>query len=127
MVAPGRGILAADESPRTIEQRFATIGVTSTPDSRRDYRELIFRAHEPMSKFITGVILFDETIRQQAADGTPIVTLIERTGALPGIKADLGTTPLALCPGEVVTEGLDGLREEIPGLRQPAMGRQDAG
>ena len=113
MVAPGRGILAADESPRTIEQRFGTIGITSTPESRRDYRELIFRAHDPMSKYISGVILFDETIRQQGADGTPLVTLIERAGSLPGIKADLGTKPLPFCPGEVVTEGLDGLRERL--------------
>ena len=117
MVAPGRGILAADESPRTIEQRFATIGITPTPESRRDYRELIFRAHEPMSKYISGVILFDETIRQQGADGTPLVTLIERAGSLPGIKADLGTKPLPFGPGEVVTEGLDGLRERLAEYR----------
>src|SRR3954468_2267161 len=117
MVTPGRGILAADEGPRTIEQRFATVGITPTAETRRDYRELVFRAHEPMSKFISGVILFDETIRQQAADGTPLVTLIERTGALPGIKADLGTKPLPFCPGEVVTEGLDGLRERLAEYR----------
>src|SRR4051812_35979231 len=117
MVTPGRGILAADEGPRTIEQRFATVGITPTAETRRDYRELVFRAHEPMSKFISGVILYDETIRQQAADGTPLVTLIERTGALPGIKADLGTKPLPFCPGEVVTEGLDGLRERLAEYR----------
>jgi fructose-bisphosphate aldolase class I len=117
MVAPGRGILAADESPRTIEQRFATIGLESTPESRRDYRELIFRATEPMSKHISGVILYDETIRQEAADGTPLVTLIERAGSLPGIKADLGTKPLPFCPGEVVTEGLDDLRERLAEYR----------
>lgn len=117
MVAPGRGILAADESPRTIELRFGAVGIASTPETRRDYRELLFRATEPMSKYISGVILFDETIRQNAADGTPLVTVIERTGSLPGIKADLGTKALAFCPGEVVTEGLDGLPERLSEYR----------
>lgn len=117
MVAPGRGILAADESPKTIEQRFATIGLASTAESRRDYRELIFRATEPMTRYISGVILYDETIRQRAADGTPLVTLIERAGSLPGIKADLGTKPLPSCPGEVVTVGLDDLGERLAEYR----------
>ena len=117
MVAPGRGILAADESPRTIELRFGAVGIASTPETRRDYRELLFRATEPMSKYISAVILFDETIRQKAADGTPLVTLIERTGSLPGIKADIGMKPLAFCPGEVVTEGLDGLPERLSEYR----------
>ncbi len=117
MVAPGRGILAADESPRTIEQRFGAVGIASTPDTRRDYRELLFRATLPMSTYISGVILFDETIRQNAADGTPLVALIERAGSLPGIKADIGTKPLAFCPGEVVTEGLDGLSERLSEYR----------
>jgi fructose-bisphosphate aldolase, class I len=113
MVAPGRGILAADESTSTIKKRFDAIGVESTPISRRDYREMLFRSSEPMSKNISGVILYDETIRQNAKDGTPLVKLIEKAGAIPGIKVDKGTKPLALAPNEVVTEGLDGLRERL--------------
>ena len=113
MVAPGRGILAADELTGTIKKRFDSIGVESTPDTRRDYREMLFRSTEAMSKYISGVILYDETIRQSAKDGTPLVKLIEKTGALPGIKVDKGTKPLPSCPGEVVTEGLDGLRERL--------------
>jgi fructose-bisphosphate aldolase class I len=113
MVAPGRGILAADESSGTIKKRFDTIGVESTPDNRRDYRELMFRASEAMSKYISGVILYDETIRQNAKDGTPLVKVIEKSGSLPGIKVDKGTKPLPFCPGEVITEGLDGLRERL--------------
>jgi fructose-bisphosphate aldolase, class I len=113
MVAPGRGILAADESSGTIKKRFDTIGVESTPDSRRDYRELMFRASEAMSKCISGVILYDETIRQNAKDGTPLVKVIEKSGSIPGIKVDKGTKPLPFCPGEVITEGLDGLRERL--------------
>jgi fructose-bisphosphate aldolase class I len=105
MVAPGRGILAADESSGTIKKRFDQIGVESTADSRRDYRELMFRANEAMSKYISGVILYDETIRQNAKDGTPLVKVIEKTGSLPGIKVDKGTQPLPNCPGEVITEG----------------------
>src|SRR5690349_4736869 len=113
MVAPGRGILAADESSGTIKKRFDSIGVESSADSRRDYRELLFRSTEAMSKHISGVILYDETIRQQARDGTPLVKLIAAAGSLPGIKVDKGTKPLPFCPGEVVTEGLDGLRERL--------------
>jgi fructose-bisphosphate aldolase class I len=113
MVAPGRGILAADESTSTIKKRFDAIGVDSTPIARRDYREMLFRSTEAMSKNISGVILYDETIRQNAKDGTPLVKVIEQAGALPGIKVDKGTTPLPFCPGEVVTEGLDGLRERL--------------
>ena len=113
MVAPGRGILAADESSGTIKKRFDSIGVESTPDSRRDYRELLFRAADAMSKCISGVILYDETIRQSAKDGTPLVKVIEKTGALPGIKVDKGTKPLPFSPGDVITEGLDGLRERL--------------
>src|SRR6516162_3757156 len=90
MVAPGRGILAADESSGTIKKRFDAIGVESTADSRRDYRELLFRSTEAMSKCISGVILYDETIRQKAKDGTPLVKLIENSGTLPGIKVDKG-------------------------------------
>ncbi len=113
MVAPGKGILAADESTGTIKKRFDAIGVESTADSRRDYRELLFRSTDAMSKCISGVILYDETIRQSARDGTPLVKLIEHAGTLPGIKVDKGTKPLPFCPGEVITEGLDGLRERL--------------
>jgi len=113
MVAPGRGILAADESSGTIKKRFDAIGVESTADNRRDYREMLFRSTEAMAKYISGVILYDETIRQNAKDGTPLVKVIEKAGALPGIKVDKGTKPLPFCPGEVVTEGLDGLRERL--------------
>jgi fructose-bisphosphate aldolase class I len=117
MVAPGRGILAADESSGTIKKRFDAIGVESTPDTRRDYRELLFRSTEGMSKCISGVILYDETIRQKAKDGTPLVTLIAKAGAIPGIKVDKGTKPLPFSPGEVITEGLDGLRERLVDYR----------
>ena len=113
MTAPGKGILAADESNTTIKKRFDAIGVESTEDNRRDYRELLFRSADGM-KHISGVILYDETIRQKAKDGTPLVKLIERAGALPGIKVDKGAKPLALAhEGEVITEGLDGLRERL--------------
>jgi fructose-bisphosphate aldolase class I len=113
MVARGRGILAADESSGTIKKRFDAIGVESTSDSRRDYREMLFRTTDAMSKYISGVILYDETIRQNAKDGTPLVKLIEKSGSIPGIKVDKGTKSLPFCPGEVVTEGLDGLRERL--------------
>jgi fructose-bisphosphate aldolase, class I len=113
MVAPGRGILAADESTGTIKKRFDALGVESTPDNRRDYREMLFRTKEALSKYISGVILYDETIRQNAKDGTPLVKLIEKAGSLPGIKVDKGTKPLPFSPGEVITEGLDGLRERL--------------
>jgi len=117
MVAKGRGILAADESSATIKKRFDVIGVTSTEETRRDYREFMFRSAEGM-KHISGVILYDETIRQKAKDGTPLVKLIEQAGAIPGIKVDKGTKPLPFCPGEVVTEGLDGLRERLIEYRE---------
>jgi len=117
MVAPGRGILAADESSGTIKKRFDAIGVESTADNRRDYRELLFRSTEAMRSHISGVILYDETIRQNAKDGTPLVKVIERAGSLPGIKVDKGTKPLPYCPGEVITEGLDGLRERLAEYR----------
>jgi fructose-bisphosphate aldolase class I len=117
MVAPGRGILAADESSGTIKKRFDAIGVESTADTRRDYRELLFRSRDAMAAHISGVILYDETIRQNARDGTPLVKLIEAAGSLPGIKVDKGTKPLPFCPGEVITEGLDGLRERLAEYR----------
>jgi fructose-bisphosphate aldolase, class I len=118
MVARGRGILAADESSGTIKKRFDALGVESTTDNRRDYREMLFRSTEAMSKYISGVILYDETIRQAAKDGTPLVKLIEKAGSIPGIKVDKGTKPLPFCPGEVVTEGLDGLRERLVEYRE---------
>src|SRR5437763_5622699 len=113
LVTPGKGILAADESTGTIKKRFDSIGVDSTADSRRDYRELLFRSTDAMSKYISGVILYDETIRQTAKDGTPLVKLIEAAGSLPGIKVDKSTKPLPFHPGEVITEGLDGLRDRL--------------
>jgi len=109
MVVPGKGILAADESSGTIKKRFDAIKVESTEDSRRDYREMMFRSKEAMTKYISGVILYDETIWQKAKDGTPLVKLIEAAGAIPGIKVDEGTQPLPNCPGELVTIGLDKL------------------
>jgi len=113
MTAPGKGILAADESTGTIKRRFDSIGVESTADTRRDYRELLFRSSDAMSKYISGVILYDETIRQKARDDTPLVKLIADAGSIPGIKVDKGTKPLPFCAGEVITEGLDGLRERL--------------
>src|SRR5262245_47941009 len=117
MVAPGHGILAADESSGTIKKRFDAIGAESPADNLRDYRELLFRSSEAMSKCISGVILYDETIRQNARDGTALVKVIEQTGAIPGIKVDKGTKPLPFSPGEVITEGLDGLRERLAEYR----------
>jgi len=113
MTAPGKGILAADESSGTIKKRFDAIGVESTEDNRRDYREMLFRATEGM-KYISGVILYDETIWQKAKDGTPLVELIRKAGAIPGIKVDEGTKPLPGCPGELITYGLDKLPERLP-------------
>jgi fructose-bisphosphate aldolase, class I len=113
MVAPGRGILAADESSGTIKKRFDAIGVESTEDNRRDYREMLFRSAEGM-KHISGVILYDETIWQKAKDGTPLVKIIEQAGAIPGIKVDEGTKPLPFSKGELITIGLDKLADRLP-------------
>jgi fructose-bisphosphate aldolase class I len=109
MVTPGKGLLAADESTGTIKKRFDAINVVSTEESRRDYREMLFRSGEAMTQYISGVILYDETIWQNAADGTPLIKLIERSGAIPGIKVDEGTQALPNCPGELITAGLDKL------------------
>src|SRR6476619_371997 len=118
LVAEGKGILAADESTGTIKKRFDSISLESTEEARRDYRELLFTT-EGAEEFISGVILFDETIRQSAADGTPFPKLLESKGVVPGIKVDKGAKPLALAEDETITEGLDGLRarlEEYRGL-----------
>jgi fructose-bisphosphate aldolase, class I len=117
MVVEGKGILAADESTGTIARRFAAIGVENTADHRRDYRELLFRS-EGFERYISGVILFDETIRQTAADGTPLVKLLQNAGVIPGIKVDAGAKPLAGAPDETITEGLDGLRERLAEYRE---------
>jgi fructose-bisphosphate aldolase class I len=105
MVTPGKGLLAADESSGTIKKRFDAIKVESTEETRRDYREMLFRSQEAMSRYISGVILYDETIWQNARDGTPLIKLIEQAGAIPGIKVDEGTQGLPNCPGELATVG----------------------
>ncbi len=112
LVAPGKGILAADESSPTIEKRFKSIQVVSSEESRRAYRELLFTTPE-LGQYISGAILFDETLRQRAADGTPMPEVLGRQGIAPGIKVDRGTKALALHLGEKITEGLDGLRERF--------------
>lgn len=113
MVADGKGILAADESSATIKKRFDSIQVESTETNRRDYREMLFRTEEAMQNYISGVILYDETIRQSAADGTSLVSIINQSGSLAGIKVDTGAKSMALHEGEMITEGLDGLRERL--------------
>jgi fructose-bisphosphate aldolase class I len=117
IVADGKGILAADESSGTIKKRFDSIGVESTEDTRRAYRELLFTT-EGAEEFIGGVILYDETIRQKASDGTPFPRLLESKGIVPGIKVDTGAKPLALAEGETITAGLDGLRERLAEYRE---------
>lgn len=112
MVAPGKGILAADESDGTIKKRFDSINVESTEENRRAYRDMLFTT-EGIESYIGGVILFDETIRQKSANGTPFAELLASKGIVPGIKVDKGAKPLAGAPGETVTEGLDGLRDRL--------------
>jgi fructose-bisphosphate aldolase class I len=112
LVAPGKGILAADESGGTIKKRFDSIGLESTEDRRRAYREMLFTT-KGAADFVSGVILFDETIRQTASDGRTLVQVLTDQGVIPGIKVDKGTHPLSGAPGELVTEGLDGLRERL--------------
>src|SRR6201993_2702238 len=112
LVAEGKGILAADESTGTIKKRFDTIGVSSTEENRRAYRDLLFTTPD-VDEYISGVILFDETIRQSSADGTPFPQLLASKGIVPGIKVDTGAKKLALTDGETITEGLDGLRERL--------------
>jgi fructose-bisphosphate aldolase class I len=117
IVAEGKGILAADESDGTIKKRFDSIGVESTEENRRAYRDLLFTT-EGVEEYISGVILFDETIRQKSADGTPFPQLLESKGIIPGIKVDKGAKPLALAEGETITEGLDGLRDRLAEYRE---------
>src|ERR1041384_4124693 len=117
LVAEGKGILAADESDGTIKKRFDSIGVESTEENRRAYRELLFTT-EGGEEYISGVILFDETIRQSSSDGTPFPKLLESKGIIPGIKVDKGAKPLALAESETVTEGLDGLRARLEEYRE---------
>ena len=117
IVAEGKGILAADESDSTIKKRFDSIGVESTEENRRAYRELLFTT-EGVEEYISGVILFDETIRQSSSDGTPFPKLLESKGVIPGIKVDKGAHPLPLAEGETVTEGLDGLRGRLEEYRE---------
>ncbi len=112
LVAPGKGILAADESQGTIEKRFTAIGVTPSQETRRDYREMLFTT-PGLGEFISGVILFDETLRQKAADDSPLIASLARQGIIPGIKVDKGAKRLAGFPEEKITEGLDGLRERL--------------
>src|SRR6476620_11027501 len=109
LVSAGKGILAADESDGTIKKRFDAIGVESTEEHRRSYREMLFTT-PGVQDYISGVILFDETIRQSTADGTPFPQLLASKGIIPGIKVDTGAKPLALTDRETITEGLDGLR-----------------
>jgi fructose-bisphosphate aldolase class I len=113
MVSGGRGLLAADESTATIKKRFDAINLVSSEESRRDYREMLFRSDDAMKNYISGVILYEETLFQKAADGTPFVDVIRAAGAIPGIKVDIGAKPMALFPGETVTEGLDGLADRL--------------
>src|ERR671932_2162742 len=117
LVAEGKGILAADESDRTIKKRFDSIGVESTEENRRAYRDLLFTT-EGADEFISGVILYDETIRQTSSEGMPFAELLASRGIIPGIKVDIGAKPLANAPGETVTEGLDGLRDRLNEYRE---------
>src|ERR671931_167147 len=117
IVAEGKGILAADESDGTIKKRFDSIGVESTEENRRAYRDLLFTT-EGVEEYISGVILFDETIRQSSADGTSFPKLLEQRGIIPGIKVDKGAKPLANAAGETITEGLDGLRARLEEYRE---------
>src|ERR1700751_2296779 len=113
MTASGKGILAADESTGTIKKRFDAINTECTEEKRGDDREMLFRSAEGM-KHISGVILYDETIWQKGKDGTPLVEIIKKAGAIPGIKVDEGTKPLPFCPGELITIGLDKLADRLP-------------
>src|SRR5438046_4230253 len=117
LVAPGKGILAADESSGTIEKRLKSIGVASTEENRRAYRDVLFTTGG-VGEFISGVILFDETIRQKTRDGRTFVAVLEQQAIIPGIKVDKGAKPMANFPGEKITEGLDELRERLAEYRK---------
>src|ERR1700757_5336938 len=117
LVAPGKGILAADESSGTIEKRLKSVNVPSTEENRRMYREILFTT-KGAGEFISGVILFDETIRQKSRDGRDFVEVLEQQGIIPGIKVDKGAKAMANFPGEKITEGLDGLRERLTEYRK---------
>jgi fructose-bisphosphate aldolase class I len=123
LVADGKGILAADESVTTLTRRFDTVGIESTEQSRRAYREMLFTTRG-VAEFISGAILYDETIRQKNSDGTPLAQVLSRQGIVPGIKVDTGAEPLAGFPEETVTEGLDGLRDRL--AKYHAMGARFA-
>jgi fructose-bisphosphate aldolase class I len=112
LIVPGKGILAADESIVTMSERFDARGIKSTAESRRQYRQMLFTTRD-LAKLISGVILYDETIRQADDHGVPFAELLSKAGMIPGIKVDLGAKPLAACPGETITEGLDGLRDRL--------------
>ena len=126
LVAPGKGILAADESSGTIAKRFKSIDVESTTEQRRAYRELLFTTTEA-ADHISGVILYDETLRQSAADGTPLAQVLDRQGVIPGIKVDKGTTGLPGFPGEKITQGLDGLADRLDEYRELGPGSPSGG
>jgi fructose-bisphosphate aldolase, class I len=117
LVADGRGILAADETPATLTRRFDALTIESTPDSRRAYREMFFTT-PGVAECISGVILQDETIHQKSSTGTPLADVLAQQGVMPGIKVDTGAKPLAGSLGETITEGLDGLRERLTEYRQ---------
>lgn len=117
LVVDGKGILAADESSGTIEKRFKSVGLASTADSRRSYREMLFTT-PGIEEFLSGVILFDETIRQITQDGTPLREILTQKGIIIGIKVDAGAKDLAMFPGEKITEGIDGLRERLADYRE---------
>src|SRR5262245_62258081 len=117
LLAPGKGILAADETVGTISKRFESLGIVSTEESQRTYRELLF-SPPGLFEFISGVILYDETIRQKNSRDVPLADAMAREGIIPGIKVDTGAKPLAGCPDEKVTEGLDGLRERLEDYRK---------
>ena len=112
MVAPGKGIIAIDESSATCKKRFDGVGIDCTEENRRAYRELLLTAPK-VNEYLSGAILIDETIRQSTRDGVPFAKYMADNGMIPGIKVDKGTVPLAGCPGELVTEGLDGLRARL--------------
>jgi fructose-bisphosphate aldolase class I len=116
LVAPGKGILAADETVMTLTKRFDALSIPSTEESRRDYREMLFTTRD-LARYISGAILYDETIRQASHQGVPLAEVLLQVGILPGIKVDRGKKPLAGCPGETVTEGLDGLRDRLTEYR----------